>query len=361
MSEERGVPVVERIAHPGSSPEGTNSTYVLPERGLVVDPGPPGGEAWETLVAGIRASECSITDVEAVLVTHWHADHAGLAPQLAEEADAELILHEADALLVGDYAAERERRIERDARRLGRWGVPARIVAAVIDGDEPSPMPDRTPVTAVSDGERIAGVDVVHTPGHTAGHVAVAAGDALLLGYAVLPTYTPNVGGSDTRVDSPLSAYLDALDRLMDLRGRAGGSARADLGSAAWRSFPGHGSTVALRPRIEEIREHHVERLRAVLRALPEADAAENGTSGAKETVGGETSGRTPWQVACELFGEMRGIHAKMGAGEAAAHLGFGGGAGLAVRIGSEPDRYVRAAEVTDEEIVRAVSASRYK
>ena len=312
---------VERVAHAAASPEGENSTYVLPGRRLVVDPGPPGDRSWETLTAGLRAAGLPVDDVEAVAVTHWHADHAGLAPRLAAAADAELVLHAADAPLVADYAAERRRRLDRDARRLRAWGVPEATVTEVVDGDTPSPMPDACPVRAVEDGDPVAGAEAIHTPGHTAGHLALRAGEVLFVGDAVLPTYTPNVGGSDTRLDPALEPYLDALDGLAE---RFGGDAGPDPDA-----YPGHGATVELSARIRTIRDHHAERLRDAVDALP--------------GPGSGSDGRTPWAVARDLFGEMAGIHAKMGAGEAAAHLAFAADHGIAERVGEAPDRYVRS------------------
>ena len=320
---------IERIAHTAASPEGENSTYVLPDSGLVVDPGPPGDPSWETLTAGLSTTGLPIDAVETVAVTHWHADHAGLAPRLATAADAELIAHEADAPLVGDYAAERERRLDRDAKRLREWGVPEAVVTEVIDGDTPSPMPDRCSVTTVDDGDTVAGLKAVHTPGHTAGHLALGAGDALLVGDAVLPTYTPNVGGSDTRVESALSTYLDTLEDLLDRFG--------DASPTATDAYPGHGSTVDLSARIRTIRRHHAERITDAVGALPDPNDA--------DAAGTDTPGRTPWAVARDLFGEMAGIHVKMGAGEAAAHLTFAAEHGFAERVAETPDRYVGPTE----------------
>ena len=316
-------PTVERIAHAAASPEGANSTYVLPDQRLVVDPGPPGESPWETLTAGLRTAGLPVDAVGTVVVTHWHADHAGLAPRLAAAADAELLLHEADAPLVADYAAAREHRLDRDARRLRQWGVPDGTVAEVVDGDTPSPMPDACPVRAVADGASVAGATAIHTPGHTAGHLALRIGDALFVGDAVLPTYTPNVGGSDTRLEPALETYLDALDRLVE---------RVDTGAdAAPDAYPGHGATVDLPARARTIRTHHAERLRDAVDALPDPDDD------------GADPGRTPWAVARDLFGRMEGIHAKMGAGEAAAHLAFAADHGFAERVGEAPDRYARA------------------
>jgi glyoxylase-like metal-dependent hydrolase (beta-lactamase superfamily II) len=320
---------VERIAHTGASPEGENSTYVLPHRGLVVDPGPPGEAPWETLTDGLAAAGLPVDAVETVAVTHWHADHAGVAPRLAAAADAELVLHEDDAPLVADYAAGRDRRLDRDARRLRAWGVPDATIAEIVDGDTPSPMPESCPVRAVADGDSVAGAEVVHTPGHTAGHLALLADDALLVGDAVLPTYTPNVGGSDTRLDTALSTYLDTLDGLVE---RFGGDDGPET-EATPDAYPGHGSTVDLPGRIRTIRDHHAERILDAVDALPDSG----------DDTGDGEPGRTPWAVANDLFGEMAGIHAKMGAGEAAAHLAFAADYGFAERIGEAPDRYVRA------------------
>ncbi|MGQ4555372.1 MBL fold metallo-hydrolase [Halobellus sp. GM3] len=349
----------ERIAHAAASPEGANSTYVLPDRGVVIDPGPPGEASWRTLTEGLPAAGLSVDAVEVVIVTHWHADHAGVAPRLAAAAGVPVTAHASDAPLIGDYAIERERRLDRDASRLREWGVPDRIVAAIGDADEPSPMPDRCAVDAVEDGDSVAGVEAVHTPGHTEGHLAIDAGDALFLGDSVLPTYTPNVGGSDTRSTRPLSAYLHTLDRLEERLDRPAGSedrlGESLDGPEGVRAFPGHGPTVDLPARIETIRAHHAERVREVVCALPGPGDADG------EASSSTARGRTPWEVARDLFGEMRGIHAKMGAGEAAAHLAFAAEREFVERVGSDPDRYRRTgADASPDRVASALSASRY-
>lgn len=303
-----------RIAHDSGSPEGANSAYVVPNRALVVDPGPPGDDAWSTLRSGLDATGLRVEAVEHVVVTHWHADHAGNAPRLAAAADAILHMHEADAPLVRDYACERERRLDRDARRLREWGVPDDVIAAIRERDTSSSMPDRTPVVGHADGETVAGHTLHATPGHTAGHVVLAGRGDYFLGDAVLPTYTPNVGGSDTRLDDALAAYLDSLDRIERL-----------VTGEPIEGRPGHGARVALPERIEAIRAHHADRVNAMVGELDRAEA------------------RTPWDVAQARFGSMAGVHAKMGAGEAAAHLEYAAERGQARRTETDPDRYVRS------------------
>lgn len=360
-------PALHRVSLGTGSPEGENSAYVLPSRRVVVDPGPPTAGAWDRLVVGIADAGLALADVEHVLVTHWHVDHAGLAPRLAREADATVAMGERDAPLVGAYAVTRQERLARDRRRLREWGVPADVVSAVVDGDEPSPIPDEFPVRALADGERVAGVEAVATPGHTLGHVAFVVREAdapstddadarpaedldasstddqaapLLVGDLVLPTYTPNVGGGDTRLfeatgdegpgdgvtsdevpedgpagvvaagvegpesespSDPLSVYLGSLDRVERVVG-ADREGNADPVVA----YPGHGAALDLRERAAEIRDHHRTRTERVRDVVEGVD---------------DPAGVTPWRVARRLFGEMAGIHAKMGAGEAAAHL----------------------------------------
>ncbi|WP_312909000.1 MBL fold metallo-hydrolase [Natronosalvus caseinilyticus] len=285
---------VVRLPVGGGTPEGTNSAYLVDER-VLVDPGPPTEAAWSDLRTGLEAELETLSNLEYVVCTHWHADHVGLAPRLAETCNATITMGERDAPLLMEYAAEREARLERDAAAMTDWGVPGDVVTAVVEGDRPSPLPDATPVESLVDGQTIAGLEVVETPGHTAGHVSLATDEALVLGDAVLPTYTPNVGGSDTqtRGTDPLGTYLETLNRLL---------AREGVESGAVTLRPGHGETVDPE-RIEAIRDHHDERTRRVETALEERTVA------------------TPWDLARDLFGDLEGIHAKFGAGEVAAHL----------------------------------------
>jgi glyoxylase-like metal-dependent hydrolase (beta-lactamase superfamily II) len=298
---------VRRIRLSGGSDgsaEGGNSAYLLPDRGVLVDPGPPTGPAWDRLREGVTAAGLALEDIEHVLLTHWHADHTGNAARLREAADATLAMHELDAPLVADYAAERERRLDRDAATLERWGVPADQVSTLVDFDSPSPVPDSVPLRTLADGETVAGVEVLHTPGHTAGHAAFVVGDEAFVGDAVLRTCTPNVGGGDTRQDDPLTAYRRTLSRL---------EARVEV------ARPGHGESFPLAPRVAELRAHHRERSGRALETLATVEPA------------------TPWALAERLFGEMAGYHVKFGAGEAFAHLEHLRSAGLVVRVAEEP------------------------
>ncbi|WP_267643187.1 MBL fold metallo-hydrolase [Haloarchaeobius amylolyticus] len=315
------MPDVRRIpvsTDSSGSPEGGNSAYLLADRGVLIDPGPPGEETWRRLRDGVEDAGLALTDVEHVLVTHWHADHTGAAPRLASEAEATLAMHDRDAPLLGDYRAARQRRLDRDAETLARWGVPQDRTDPLVEFDSRSPLPDTVPVRELADGETVEGVEVVHSPGHTAGHAAFVLDDEGFVGDAVLRTVTPNVGGGDTRQSDPLAAYRETLSRL---------DARVDT------AHPGHGGAFDLSARTAELRAHHRERGVRVLDVLVSEE---------------ERGPLTPWDVATDLFGEMRGYHVKFGAGEAFAHLAHLEGNDVVERVGDDPLTFAVAGAVSD-------------
>jgi glyoxylase-like metal-dependent hydrolase (beta-lactamase superfamily II) len=164
-------------------------------------------------------------------------------------------------------------------------------------------------VTPLADGDRlhVGGRDlrVRHAPGHTAGSCVLEfdgdAGREAFVGDAVLPEYTPNVGGADVRVDRPLATYLDTLDAL----------AARDYD----RVWPGHRDPIDdPTGRIETIVDHHRERTERVVEVLREHGPAD------------------AWTVSAHLFGDLHGIHVMHGPGEAHAHLEYLAEQGLVER-----------------------------
>jgi len=113
--------------------------------GAVVD---PGGDVQKILAA---ITEQGVT-VDKLLLTHGHIDHAGAAAELAKILDVQIEgPHAEDAFLLDELP-----------RQSQRYGFP---LAASF-------MPDRW----LKDGDSVqigeAVLAVVHTPGHTPGHVA---------------------------------------------------------------------------------------------------------------------------------------------------------------------------------------------
>jgi len=74
------------------------------------------------LEAGLAEYGLGFADVDAIALTHWHPDHAGLAGEIQAESDADVYVHEADASLVD--GSEAPLFLDRDLQRetFDRWG-----------------------------------------------------------------------------------------------------------------------------------------------------------------------------------------------------------------------------------------------
>ncbi len=200
----RIVPVV--APNPGPfTLEGTNTWIVGEDPALVIDPGP----AAESHVEAVHARAGRI---EAILLTHHHADHASAARALSDVSGARVLAFDP----------------RNGERRL-------------LDGSS---------VTA--GGVRLI---AVHTPGHTSDHTAFLEPEsrALFTGDAVL-------GRGTSVIDPPegdLERYLLSLRRMLVLEPEA--------------LHPGHGSVVPDgRARLREYLAHRELRERQILAALEE-------------------------------------------------------------------------------------------
>jgi glyoxylase-like metal-dependent hydrolase (beta-lactamase superfamily II) len=111
-------------------------------------------------------------DVQAVVLTHAHSDHTGVAARL-HDAGARVLVHADDAGL-----ARRPRPQRTDGsvlRSLARSAVARRFYWAAIraGGARPTRLPE---VETFADGDELAVPGrprAIHTPGHTAGHTAI--------------------------------------------------------------------------------------------------------------------------------------------------------------------------------------------
>ncbi|SEW01911.1 MBL fold metallo-hydrolase [Natrinema salifodinae] len=291
---------MDRIRLGNAEFEGQNNAYVLADGDdlALVDTGIATDAVRRDLREGLAERGYEFADVDDVVLTHHHVDHAGLAGEIQAESGATVSVHEADAPLVAqdpDAVAAVERRRE---EILDEWGVPADAkdeLLAFFDSFEHITGRPADP-TPIADGDvlDVGGrtLEVLHAPGHAAGLCCfeLADGDRAFVGDAVLPVYTPNVGGADVRVDRPLEKYLTALRRIAD----------RDYD----RVWPGHRDPIDdPTERATTIIEHHRERTEAILDVLRDHGPAD------------------AWSVSAELFGDLEGIHIVHGPGEAFAHL----------------------------------------
>jgi hydroxyacylglutathione hydrolase len=280
--------------------EGLNAAYLLTGSGptTLIDTGIATDETRETLSTALESAGLALGAIDQVLLTHWHGDHAGLAGVVQENGDADVVAHPRDATII-----ERREGAMADLRSRQRayfddWGIPPvkrRELERQIDAADDFVVPPTTTVE-VTDGDTLAAGDrrlrAVHTPGHTAGHLCFVdeAADVVFSGDALLPVYTPNVGGADVRLDHPLAAYLSTLEWFRK--------------HEADRAYPGHRDPVAdPAGRAREILSHHAQRSTRVFEVVREEGPVD------------------AWTVSQRLFGSVEGVHVIHGPGEAFAHL----------------------------------------
>jgi len=115
------------------------------------------------IVAGLEAIGKHASDVTRIVLTHAHPDHAGGAAEMGRRTGAPLLLHGGDH---GWAAAGRTTSGTSTSTPLGR--VLSRLGEGRFEPFVPGPALVEDEVLPVSGGLR-----VVHTPGHSPGHVSL--------------------------------------------------------------------------------------------------------------------------------------------------------------------------------------------
>jgi glyoxylase-like metal-dependent hydrolase (beta-lactamase superfamily II) len=100
------------------------------------------------------------TDIKTIVLTHFHIDHVGDAGDLRNLSGAKVAIHEADA----DYVAGRKTQ----PAPGGVKGMIFKILLPLFFGSRPV-----EPDIMLNDGDTIAGLTVIHTPGHTPGSICL--------------------------------------------------------------------------------------------------------------------------------------------------------------------------------------------
>lgn len=140
-----------------------NAFLVAGESLALVDTGVPG--RWQQLADAVREIRRDPAEIRQVAITHHHIDHVGSLAAVVAQTGAQVFAHPAEAPLISGALAPPPKvgrslssRLRIALTDLVGWteAVPAKVDHEVVDD-------------VVMAG---AGLRVIHTPGHTAGHLA---------------------------------------------------------------------------------------------------------------------------------------------------------------------------------------------
>ncbi|SFB12892.1 Glyoxylase, beta-lactamase superfamily II [Amycolatopsis marina] len=291
---------------PNDGLKAVNVYAVTDGTGLVlIDSGWALDEARDLLRAALRAIGADLGDIGQFLITHMHRDHYTQAVALRRDFGGSVALGKLEEPSVQASAEPDATAMHAQGRLLVNAGA-GMLLDELTRAFDSSPraardyeLPDEWLVPGSRKVLPGRDLEVVHTPGHTAGHVVFDDADAGLLfsGDHVLPHITPSVGFQPVPVELPLRDYLDSLRLIRERPDRM--------------LLPAHGPvTGSAHERVDELLAHHDERLTAT---------AETVASGANSAF--EAADALDWTRRKRALGDLDIFNRTLAVLETAAHL----------------------------------------
>ncbi|HVP28187.1 MAG TPA: MBL fold metallo-hydrolase [Myxococcota bacterium] len=275
------LPKVHQLVLPTPWEVGPVQIYLLEGDPLtLIDSGVRSPASREALEAGLADLGHRPADVRRLVLTHYHGDHLGQAQSLRDwGADLEVFAHREEAPMIEAFSAERDENIDATNDLFREYGVPDDLLAKQTAVRRrwllEDPLCAATRVDhAVEDGASIeAGglrLEVIHAPGHTAGHILLHEPEsgALFTGDHLMGDAVPF---TDTYLLPGAPGAADPLARRPRFRGLP--AYLASLRALRRRSFsailPAHGGVIERPARaIDEAILFYDVRVQRVQRAL---------------------------------------------------------------------------------------------
>ena len=215
----------------------------------LVDAGPDTDECYRQIEHALAEDGVGIGDIEAILLTHSHVDHAGLAGRLQRLSGCKVYVHPSDLQWVVDPVGKTTQKFERLMDELGEPEVRGLVQSTLVLNTrrleahfahvEPTPLP--------VDFEKY-GLHAFEAPGHTPGSTVYLSNSRLgLCGDTLLETQT-------LLIDS-LHAYFRTLSKLGSL--------------GVYSLWPGHGGVLEPAGKwVEAVRQKYLGRVKTVKRII---------------------------------------------------------------------------------------------
>lgn len=246
-------------------------------------------------VSKIQGEDCGLESLTHVFITHGHIDHYGGLNFIREHSPAKICIDELDQRIVSNH---RERLCVASYRLeefLHEAGVPAESILNLLYMYKVTKsifQPVGVDITYESISMELGPFKFFHVPGHCAGHVIIQLDDVLFSGDHVLKETSPHQAPQQITLFTGVKTYLNSLEIARSVDNKV----KITLG--------GHEDPIEnLSERIDEIRFHHLERLRLILTILDEP--------------------HTIAEVSKILFGKVSGYTILLALEETGAHIEY--------------------------------------
>ena len=270
----------------------------------LIDTGVKSGASRENLESALDVLGLGLEDVQRIVLTHSHADHLGQAQTVREaNPDVEVWAHEAEAPFIQPSSRQGDDHLEDTDALFLAFGVPEDLIERQNRRASESarstalhpPLSEPTRVDRLlRDAERIPFKDfelrVIHTPGHTAGHIVLheANSGALITGDHIMGDAVPY---TDTYYTSGLPDPADPLRRRPRFKGLPAymRSIRELRRGSFELILPAHGGIISQPDRaIEDALLFYEVRIQRIERGL--------------RTLAAMGQDVTAWEIWCALF-----------------------------------------------------------
>lgn len=195
--------------------------YIIPQEGgyAMVDVGCGGPDGGEYLQTALKHWQLRPADCRTVVLTHSHPDHMGAIGWLLKQARPGVFIHQLDLKSAMDpshlnVTFDIPLAVNACASQPGFEGFDGLDILDYLNGSG-CRMSEASNLQIVEAGHRLSLgeyiFEVIHTPGHSPGHISLVDRDKGLvlpgdLVGAIPAWYTPAAGG--------LTGYLESLDKL---------------------------------------------------------------------------------------------------------------------------------------------------
>ncbi|MHA1254726.1 MAG: MBL fold metallo-hydrolase [Promethearchaeota archaeon] len=270
---------VHRITIETPFPVGPVSVYLykIDDSYVMYDAGLDMGNWKKVFLSALNEIKISLKDIDYCFVSHEHTDHIGLIRSLKKEnPNIKIMMSEITyKTLAWESNPENQEKLEElawdNAKLMIKYGMKEERARELVEWSKlwakirKGQKPDRL----LHDGDEIEfptnKLKMIWTPGHSLGHICMfdVGNKFLFSGDHILSRITPHIGNfivnpeidEKHNFDDILKHYLQSLDRIDSLHPKI--------------IFPGH-QEVIYDPsvRINEIKLHHVNRLREMMKVI---------------------------------------------------------------------------------------------